>query len=95
MQTNKVMINGDLLDNKKIEALRQSFNQSTPFKFLIVDNFLQPEFAEKIESSFPSINSMKVKYKGINENKAEDSSFEKFDCIIQELNIFIHSPLIT
>jgi Rps23 Pro-64 3,4-dihydroxylase Tpa1-like proline 4-hydroxylase len=94
MYPNRIMINPRLLDNEKIKELNHSFNNKAPFKFLIVDNFLITALAEQIESAFPSINSMKVKYKGINENKAEDSSFEKFDATIQELNTFIHSQLL-
>ncbi len=89
------MINSQLFDENKIEELNHSFNHSSPFRYLIVDEFLNSEIAKQIEFSFPSIDSMSVKYKGLNENKAEDSSFDKFAPIIQELNQFIHSPIIT
>lgn len=93
MPQNEMMINPDLLDSRKIEEFNNSFNKSLPFKYLIIDNFLKPEIAAEVESKFPPLDSMKVKYKGINENKAEDSSFEKFDNSLKDLNLFIHSNL--
>ena len=93
MNATQTMINTRLLDNEKIKELNNSFNNKVPFKFLTIDNFLNAELAEQIEAAFPSIDSMKVRYKGINENKAEDSSFEKFDPILQELNAFVHSQV--
>jgi len=94
MHANQIMINPGLLDAEKIKELNYSFNNKTPFKFLVIDDFLIAEPAAHIEAAFPSIDSMKVRYKGINEDKAEDSSFEKFDPIIKELNAFIHSPVL-
>ena len=41
------------------------------------------------------MDSMKTKYKGLNENKSEDSSFENFSESIQELNYFINSAYFT
>jgi len=94
MNASQMIINPGLLDSEKIKELNYSFNNKEPFKFLVIDNFLITEAAEQVEAVFPSIDSMKVRYKGINEHKAEDSSFDKFDPIIQQLNVFIHSPLL-
>ena len=91
MPLKPVMINQSLLAINKIRDLNHLFNSAVPFKYLIVDNFLVPELANQIESVFPSIDLMKVKYKGLNENKTEDSCFESFDKRIQDLNSFIHS----
>ncbi len=55
------------------------FLYSKPFPHLRIDNFLNADFAEQLYNSFPPIESMSVKYDGLNEKKSEDSSFTKFD----------------
>lgn len=55
------------------------FSQARPFPYVCMDNFLKPDIADRLYHTFPSINSMSVKYDGLNEKKSEDSSFDKFD----------------
>ena len=57
----------------------------------MIDNFLETDLAKNIADSFPTMDSIKTKYKGFNENNAEDSSLENFSEDIQELNHFINS----
>ena len=87
----KEILNTTLTAPQKIEEIKSAFNRSTPFKHVVIDNFLNIDFARNITENFPSIDSMKTKYKGLNENKAEDSSFENFSESIQALHFFIGS----
>ncbi len=56
-----------------------NFLDSKPFPHLCIDNFLNPDFAEQLYNSFPTMENMSVKYHGLNEKKSEDSSFTKLD----------------
>ena len=96
MKNNKTeVLNTTLTSIQKIADLKNKFNRSTPFKHIVIDNFLETDLAKNIADSFPTMDSMKTKYKGLNENKAEDSSFENFSESIQELNYFINSAYFT
>ena len=85
------VLNKTLTSIQKIADLKSRFNNTAPFKYIVIDNFLEKDLARKITDSFPSMDSMKTKYKGLNENKAEDSTFENFSEPIQQLNHFISS----
>lgn len=69
------ILNPDIFSNFNVD----NFSNAKPFPHLCIDNFLIPEFAEQLYNSFPSIESMSVKYDGLNEKKSEDSSFTKLD----------------
>lgn len=89
------IINPELITVHSRVYLSKSFAASTPFKFIVIDNFLNEDFANSVADSFPSLDSMKTKYNGLNEQKAEDSSFEKFSSPIQKLHAYIGSPSFT
>lgn len=91
---NKI-INLETVSTERTEILRRSFANSTPFRYIIVDNILNEEFANSIAGSFPSLESMKTKYKGLNEQKSEDSSFENFSPAIQKLHAYTGSTEFT
>lgn len=61
------------------------FNNAQPYKHLVIDNFLNPELAEKLWAKFPEYEVFNKKYDGLNEKKAEGSNFEDFDGIFTEL----------
>lgn len=43
-----------LLDMKdSIASLGRTFNNAKPFKYLVIDNFLEPQLAEAVLSDFP------------------------------------------
>lgn len=85
------LINSQLTADDKILDLFDTFNNAVPFKHIIIDNFLDEDVARKIDASFPPMNKMKTIYKGLNENKAEDSTFENFSEVIQNLNTYCNS----
>src|SRR5215203_2621548 len=70
------MINKDLCDVKQIDEWSRQFNKAQPFRFLVIDNFLDRTLAQSLSKEFPSLEYMNVNYKGINEKKSEHSSFE-------------------
>jgi Rps23 Pro-64 3,4-dihydroxylase Tpa1-like proline 4-hydroxylase len=72
------MINPALFSAERIAELRQSFDSAKPYRHLVIDGFLMPEVAEALNQHFPSVESLKVHWKGLNENKFEGSEFEKF-----------------
>ena len=74
----KEVLNTTLSGIKKIAALKNKFNTTILFIHIVIDNFLETDLAKKISDTFPSMDSMKTNCKGLNENKAEDSSFKKF-----------------
>lgn len=65
----------ELLDNLYTRHAFEIFNNNTPIRHIVIDNFLQPEIAKEIIHHFPGMDTMNTHYKGINEKKAEHSDF--------------------
>lgn len=72
-------INPTYTSEKAREQLHHQYSTAQPCKHLVLDNFLEQELADKLHSSFPSLESLNVKRKSLNENKAEDYHFERWD----------------
>jgi len=60
------------------KKLRADFDAGNPCRHLVLDNFLDQEIADQMYANFPSMDSLNVRRKSINENKAEDYHFEKW-----------------
>jgi Rps23 Pro-64 3,4-dihydroxylase Tpa1-like proline 4-hydroxylase len=60
------------------EKLHRSFSTAIPCKHLVLDDFLDQEVADQLFHNFPSVESLNVKRKSLNENKAEDYHFERW-----------------
>ncbi len=58
-----------------MEQWALKFNHAKPFRFLVIDNALDNALAESLSENFPTLDTMSVKYKGINEMKSEHSNF--------------------
>lgn len=58
-----------------IAKLKAEFNKDPRHKFMVLDDFLQPEIADSLYTNFPSEDQMRRHYKGLNEQKSEGSSF--------------------
>lgn len=84
-----------LFDEKQLKEWQQKFNAAKPFRFLVIDNFLESSFALELAESFPSLEEMNISYKGINERKSEHSDFDKLPAIFSEFKKNISSPSIT
>lgn len=89
------MLNRDLSDEKQLLEWRNSFDKAKPYRFLVIDNFLDPAFAEEIANDFPSLDEMNVNYKGINERKSEHSDFEKLPTVFKQLKERVSKPDVT
>ncbi len=70
------IINRYYFDN--VSALRNEFNQGIPYRHLIMDDFLDREFAESLYRHFPTVEQLDIHWKGLNENKYEGSEYTKF-----------------
>jgi Rps23 Pro-64 3,4-dihydroxylase Tpa1-like proline 4-hydroxylase len=69
------MLNPEIFGQSKISALQCSFQESQPFRFVVIDDFLNADVARQLAKDFPPLDAMKVQYKGLNEFKAEHSNF--------------------
>ena len=76
---------------KSISKLSQDFRDQSPCKFVVLDDFLDKEIAGQLFSSFPALDSLKVKRKSLNENKVEDYHFERWDPVFSEVRDLIQS----
>jgi len=77
--TNNNIFNPEIFNARQLGLFKQKFDSAPPFRHLVIDNFLDAVFANKMLEFFPSIQLMKTHYSGINERKAEDTNFEKLD----------------
>ena len=69
------MLNKFLCNEQQLQSWREEFNNAKPFRFLVIDDFLETNFALKLSKAFPLLREMNVNYKGINEQKSEHSNF--------------------
>ena len=49
------IIRKDFFTEENIAHLSSQFNNAQPYKHLAIDNFLTPEFADKIYNHFPPL----------------------------------------
>lgn len=75
-----------------LEKLHSQFEQARPYKHVIIENFLNPDFADHLYRNFPGMDKMSRKYAGLNENKAEGAGFELFDPAFSELRAELNKP---
>jgi len=71
----KQILATEILTYEFKQQASEAFSNHNPIRHIVIDNFLQPEIAEKIFQNFPGIDNMNTHYKGINEKKAEHSDF--------------------
>lgn len=67
------MLTQKISDETYVTKLKNCFAIAKPYKHVVIDNFLDNSFAQALAKNFPSLESMKTKYNGINEKKAEHS----------------------
>ncbi len=85
------LINLEYTSEEAIEKLRKSFDNAIPCRHLMLDNFLDPEIADQLYAHFPDMDSLNVRRKSLNENKAEDYHFERWDPSFSKLREVIKS----
>lgn len=79
------IINPQHLTSESTTALKQEFDQAKPYRHLVIDNFLQEDFAHALNEHFPTVEDLRKHWRGLNENKFEGSEFEKFHPSFEEL----------
>ncbi|MGQ9805281.1 MAG: 2OG-Fe(II) oxygenase [Chlorobiales bacterium] len=90
--TTQTLINPRIYEPQTVAVLKQSYVSAQPYKHLVIDNFLNPEFADVLCDRFPPLSQMKTHYKGLNENKAEDANFQAYDDAFRQLKAEYRSP---
>ncbi len=73
------------------KELHENFIAAKPYKYLVLEDFLQDSVATALYERFPSIENLNVKRKSLNEDKSEDYHFERWDPIFSDLRNVIAS----
>lgn len=71
-------INHTYTTDEAMEHLHRQFTTAIPCRHLVLDDFLKEEIADQLYENFPPMESLNVKRKSLNENKAEDYHFERW-----------------
>lgn len=79
-------------DEAKIKELHESFKSGKPYPHIIMDNFLDLDLANSLESNFPSPEKLDIHYKGLNEKKSEGADFSRFHPDFSTLKAYLMSP---
>lgn len=72
------IFNKQWFEPSAVESLRRSFSQAQPYRHIVIDDFLQHDFALQLYENFPPTRVLRKHYDGINERKAEGANFEDF-----------------
>jgi Rps23 Pro-64 3,4-dihydroxylase Tpa1-like proline 4-hydroxylase len=81
------MLNYHLLE-AQTERYAQLFSTAKPYRHLVIDGILEPEFANQAFQNFPKMEEMDT-LKDFRQNKAQDPAVDKFHPIFSEI-IFQH-----
>src|SRR5687768_13854589 len=87
------IFNSNIFSTESKASFRNVFNNNTPIRHVVIDNFLANRFGNDIHAHFPSLTAMKTHYHGLNEQKSEDSNFEKLDSCFSLLHEALSSEL--
>lgn len=85
-------VNNTYLEPAKIEQATATFQNGTPYRHIVLDNFLREEVAAQLYDNFPSIDKLKKHYKGLNEQKSEGSNFSDFHPVFTQVRNCFMSP---
>lgn len=86
------IINPDFFNPAKQAEMKLRFDQAKPYRHLLIEPFLDADFADKLYTNFPGFDLMSRKYNGLNENKSEGSGFEKYDPAFTQLREALNTP---
>ncbi|MFN4298679.1 MAG: 2OG-Fe(II) oxygenase [Thermaurantimonas sp.] len=89
MQPITYIINPEVLSHK--EKFSRLFKEAQPCKHVAIENFLNPEVADQLFENFPPFETLNVKRKSINEDKAEDYHFERWHPIFSQVRDAVQS----
>lgn len=71
-------INSTYTSEEAREQLHRQFSTAIPCRHLVLDDFFEQGIADQLYENFPPMDSLNVKRKSLNENKAEDYHFERW-----------------
>jgi Rps23 Pro-64 3,4-dihydroxylase Tpa1-like proline 4-hydroxylase len=94
MEKNK-LLNPDLFLTQTKHDLTRQFYSNKPIRHVVIDNFLDKDFAYTISVHFPAVKEMKTHYHGINEKKSEHSDFSNLDIAFSRLHEELSSRYFT
>lgn len=86
------IINPQYLKSENIQELHHQYKNAEPYKHLVLDNFLKDDIANLLYEHFPSMDSLKVKRKSLNEDKVEDYHFERWHPAFSQVRSALSSP---
>lgn len=88
------VINPVFLQDDKIKELRAQFENGNPCKHILLDDFFTQRVANDLFENFPSLDTLKVVRKSLNENKSEDYHFERWHPTFSEVrDVFISKEM--
>ena len=82
-----------LNQNHIIEDLKKNYLKATPFPNIVLDNFFNEDFLNKVSDEFPdlSVNNISQKYDNKDEVKFANNDYDKFPYHIKKLIDFMNS----
>ena len=84
-------INKIYTQDSAIDALHRQFSTALPCRHIVLDDFLEQNIADQLYENFPSIESLNVRRKSLNEDKAEDYHFERWHPSFGEVRKSVNS----
>lgn len=91
MDINKIF-NPQYTSPEAVAELHEKYMNAQPYKYVVIENFLQEDVANAMFENFPPIENLNVKRKSLNEDKSEDYHFERFHPVFTEVRNAINSP---
>jgi Rps23 Pro-64 3,4-dihydroxylase Tpa1-like proline 4-hydroxylase len=68
-----------------LPTLTAEFNAATPYRHVVIDNFLSDETARRAAESFPPFEQMQRHHVGLVENRAIEMRFERIDPVYSQI----------
>ena len=84
---------GEWINN--IDNLRSNFLNASPFEHIVIDNFLESSYAEKISELFPCIDDTWHEYKNPIEVKYAFDNINSLDEVIKDYFYYLSTPELT
>ena len=78
-----------------IEILQHKFNSSQPFEHIVIDNFLEEKYAEKLSELFPKLDNTWYEYKNPIEVKYAFDDVNKLPLELKNYFYYLSTPEIT
>lgn len=85
------IIPASFFQEDNLKELNNQFNQAKPYRHVVIDHFLNLDFANALSDNFPGLDQMSRNYQGLNENKSEGAGFESFHPDFSQLKSTLNS----